>query len=243
MSAGESISLACTRPHALLLALLSLAPILCKDTHSRAQSSFVQTELRCIEAVILAKITETASVNPHELLHEIGSLQEKPAGYYEQRCSEGFAWRVYAIKHHIQSPALEERIRQVLGESEELVSEIERLEPVGVGVFHRGCVSEYDVPHRSYFNARTRDNECLAALRRACQTIIAETFHRRYEGRDVFGEEDFQECSSSQSHIEEIAGRLNEHLSEFARSEDSTHLIRDLVHIEVEYYRKRTGHE
>lgn len=243
MSARKHSSLAHTRLCALLLVFLFLAPILSKETHSSAHSSFVQTELHCIEAVILAKIAETANANPKKLLHEIACLQMRPAGYYERRCSEDFAWRVYTIQHHIQSRALEEKIRQVLGEAEELVSEIERLQPGGVGVFHRGFVSEYDVPHRSYVNARTRDNVCLAALRRTCQTIIAETFHRRYEDRDVFGEDDFQECASSQSLLEEVAGRLSEHMTKFAESEDSTNLIRDLVDIELEYYRKSTGHE
>lgn len=213
------------------------------DTDGSAQSVFVQTELRCIEAVILAKIMETANADPKVLLREIARLQKKPASHYERRCTEGFACWVHGIQHLIQLPALERKIRQVLVESKELVSEIEKLQPCGTGVFHSGYVSVYKTPHSSYFNTRARDNKCLAALRSACLAIIAETIHRRCGDSDVFCEVEPQKCESPLRHLGDVTYRLSEYMSKFAESGDSTHLIQDLVQIELEYYRTKARHE
>lgn len=180
---------------------------------------------------------EAANIDPDALLCEIARLQKRPSDHYKGRCTESFAWWVHGIQYEIHSLDLERKVREMLEESQELVENIKRLQPDEAGFFQRGYVSEYQKPHRNYIDSRTKDNKCLAALQRTCLVIIAETFHRRYEGRDIFSEEEFCECESLQSRLGEVVSRLNGYMSEFARSEDSTHLIRDLAQIELEYYR------
>lgn len=203
---------------------------------------FIENELSSNRICISVKIQCASDVNRSELLKEICKLQEKPEDYYKNKNEDKvyhFTWWINDIYYSVKSHYLDEKILKMLTESRELVDEIEKRYP-DCGVFHRKNSHGFPVGHGDYFDCAMKDDQRLEWLQNSCLKKIAKEFYETYGTEDIIEEEMYKRGLSHTTLRNSIVKSLNEHLTTFAReSEDCEYLIKKMIDIQAEYYKRR----
>jgi hypothetical protein len=137
----------------------------------------------------------------------------------------------------VWSDDLDERILKMLDDSSELMDEIKKRYP-DAGVFHKENGMHFEIED-NYLDRAMEDDHRLKRLGEECLEKIAQGFYGKYSTGDIFEGEAYKAHCSHSDLAKNIVDSLDEHMATFAReSEDCGHLIKEMIEIEVECYRK-----